>query len=65
MTKEQTTILKGIAISMMLFLHLFSNQTLFIEENISSILWIKGVPLATILTRLCDPVDIFLLCSGY
>ena len=63
MTREQTTLLKGVAILMMLFLHLFnkSNITNFCEP----FLYIGNLPLVTFISRACNPVGIFLMLSGY
>ena len=63
MSKEQTTMLKGIAILMMLFLHLFMNPGF--ADKCEPLLWIGDIPFATILARACGPVGFFLLCSGY
>jgi hypothetical protein len=63
MSREQTTMLKGIAILMMLFLHLFSNPGF--ADTTTPLLWIGGIPFATIFTRACGPVGFFLVCSGY
>lgn len=55
--------LKGIAIMMMLFLHLFSNPN-FANET-TPLLWVGELPFATIFTKACGPVGFFLTCSGY
>lgn len=55
--------LKGIAILMMLFLHLFSNPSF--ASDCTPLLWVGGTPFATIFTRACGPVGYFLVCSGY
>lgn len=55
--------LKGIAILMMLFLHLFSNQAF--ADSTTPLLWVGNTPFATIFTRACGPVGYFLVCSGY
>lgn len=62
-TQEQTALLKGIAILMMLWLHLFSN--LSYASDYSSWLMLGEYPLAHLLTRACKPVPFFLLLSGY
>lgn len=51
MSKEESKILKGIAILMMLFLHLFMHNP-------------DGVVIPRLL-KLCDPVDLFLVLGGY
>lgn len=63
MSKDDTTMLKGIAILMMLWLHLFSNQAF--AADCTPLLWFNGTPVATIFARACGPVDFFLVCSGY
>lgn len=62
-TKEQTALLKGIAILMMLWLHLFSN--LSYASDYTSWLMLGEKPLAFLLARACKPVPFFLLLSGY
>jgi len=61
-SKENSTIAKGIAISMMLFLHLFNGNHANLCTNL---VFIGNIPLATWLTRACNPVSFFLLLSGY
>ena len=63
MTREQTTILKGVAILMMLFLHLFNNPD--IGNFCDPLIFLGGVPLVNIISRACNPVGIFLMLSGY
>lgn len=63
MTKQQSVELKGVAICMMLFLHLFNNM-----DNVSLCdvsLLISGKPLVYRLTRVATPVPLFLILSGY
>ena len=62
MTKEQTTYIKGIAILMMLFLHLFNHWN---PGEYSAWLYIGDLPLVNIIARACSPVGIFLMLSGY
>lgn len=65
MTKEETLQLKGIAILMMLFLHLF-NTTANVEQCHTFINFWNGKPLVLALSRVaafCVPIYIFL--SGY
>lgn len=65
MLKEDTLFFKGIAISMMLWLHLFSNIEI-IEECEHSLLFLNGKPLVYVLTKIascCVPLYIFL--GGY
>ena len=63
MTREYTNYLKGIAILMMLFLHLFNNIEW--DTSLKSILYIKELPLVYYLSRMCNPVPFFLILSGY
>lgn len=63
MTRQETQIIKGIALLMMLWLHLFSNaeQTLLLDN----IIVISGIPLSTLITRACPPIGFFVFCGGY
>ena len=63
MSKEQTSIFKGIAILMMLWLHLFNIPN--IVDSCVPLLFIGNVPLVHLLTRICSPVEIFIILSGY
>ncbi len=63
MTKEQTALLKGVAILMMLFLHLFNNPSL--GDYCRPMVYLDGKPLVYIVSRACSPVGIFLMLSGY
>jgi hypothetical protein len=63
LTKEDSSILKGIAILMMLFLHLFMNAD--IVNYCSPLLFVAKKPLVFFLTRACTPVPFFLILSGY
>ncbi len=54
--------LKGIAILMMLFLHLFNNPSL---DNLYTHLYVDGHSLANFLSRACNPVHFFLILGGY
>ena len=63
MTKEQSTIMKGVAILLMLYWHLFC-----IEGNVelcSTYLAMGDVPLVHWLARATNPVAFFLILSGY
>ena len=62
LSKEKSTIIKGIAISLMLFLHLFDYHN---ADGCINFFHIGGMPLASWLARACNPVAIFLLLSGY
>lgn len=63
MTKQETQIMKGVAILLMLFLHLF-NQLPNVEEC-HNLLSIDGLPLVYILRRATSPVAFFLILGGY
>lgn len=63
MSKEQSTILKGIAILMMLFYHLFFRAGL--DEMCSPLVMLGDDPLVSSLSRACYPVPFFLILSGY
>lgn len=63
MTKEQSQMMKGVAILLMIFLHLF-NQS----GNVAlchNLIFIGGEPLAYILSRASNPVAFFLILGGY
>ena len=62
LSKENSTVIKGIAISLMLFLHLFEGDN---AEACVNFIRIGGMPLVSLLARACNPVAIFLLLSGY
>jgi hypothetical protein len=63
MSKEESTLLKGVAILFMIFLHLFSRPDL--ATCCHPLLFVGGLPLANIVSRSCSPVGIFLILSGY
>lgn len=63
MSKDDSAMLKGIAILMMLFLHPFSNPSFALD--CTPLLWVGNTPFATIFTHACRPVGFFLVCSGY
>lgn len=62
LSKENSTVIKGIAILLMLFYHLFNYDN---AEACINFFHMGGVPLASWLARACNPVAIFLLLSGY
>ena len=62
MSKEQSTIIKGVAILLMIFLHLFNHD---VTGDCTPLLFIGNTPFVTILTRACGPVPFFLIVSGY
>jgi hypothetical protein len=61
-SKTDTTILKGIAILFMLFLHLFNADSVY---NYTFYLQIHDIPLVHVLTRATYPVPFYLFLSGY
>lgn len=63
MTKDESLLMKGVAILLMLFLHLF-NQMANIELC-QNLVTIGGVPLVHILSRAASPVPFFVILSGY
>lgn len=63
MEKEQSIIIKGIAILMMLFYHLFGIDN--INELCKSFIYINHLPLAHYLSHAAYPVSFFLILSGY
>lgn len=63
MRKEDSKVLKGVAIGMMVFYHLFyqlSNAALC-----HNLIVIKGTPFVTLLARGLNPVPFFIVLSGY
>lgn len=63
MTRQQSQMMKGVAILLMIFLHLF-NQ----ESNVAlchNLLFVDGTPLVSILSRAANPVAFFLILGGY
>lgn len=63
MPKNDTQILKGLAILMMLFLHLFNQHGEI--SNYHALIYCGEEPLVYILTRMANPVPIFVILSGY
>lgn len=61
--KETSRILKGIAILMMVFLHLFNRDSQI--DLYDSYYFINGRPLVQCFARACNPVGMFLFLSGY
>ncbi len=62
MSKEYTQIMKGIAIMMMVWLHLFNNIS---AAQYYADLTIGTRPLAWLLAGACNPVGIFIALGGY
>lgn len=63
MTKQESQMMKGVAILLMLFLHLF-NQFGNVELC-HNFIYIGGKPLVYILSRASNPVAFFLILGGY
>lgn len=63
MTKEQSTIIKGLAILMMLWYHLFGIAEL--EQVCTPLIHINGKALVAYLSNATYPVSFFLIISGY
>lgn len=64
MDKNDSIQLKGIAILMMVWLHLFSEQS--ITEDCINVIFFKGRPLAYMLTKLCACcVSMYAILGGY
>lgn len=63
MSKEESTIIKGVAILLMLWGHLFGE--LEIVTHCSNYIYVFGLPIANVLTRACGPVPFFMIVSGY
>ena len=62
MSKEETSIIKGLAILMMLWLHLFNDGHV---EAAMPLWFIGGQPVVNLIARACNPVDLFIILSGY
>lgn len=63
MSKQESLMMKGVAILLMLFLHLFN-----VEGNVAlchNLIYVDGLPLVYILSRAANPVAFFLLLGGY
>lgn len=63
MNKDQSTIIKGVAIIMMLFFHLFNRTE--VNELCFPLIMIGDKPLVYYLSQACYPVPFFLILSGY
>lgn len=63
MSKEESLLMKGVAILLMLYLHLF-NQLPNVELC-QNYLFVGDLPLAYVLSRATNPVAFFLIFSGY
>lgn len=63
MSKEQSTILKGIAILLMLIFHLFNHEEIL--TLCTPLIYINDKPLITYLVKASNPVAFFMILSGY
>lgn len=63
MKKEDTQLLKGVAILLMLFYHLFDH--LDVVDQLHNFIFINGEPLCYILRKATHPVAFFLILGGY
>lgn len=63
MTKEESKVIKGVAILFMLYLHLFNH--LDQAMHCYNFIFISETPFSHILTRATGPVSFFLILSGY
>ena len=62
-SKDNTSALKGVAILFMVFAHLFNNMGLCDLSN--PLLYIKGEPVIHYMIFAMNPVDFFIVLSGY
>lgn len=65
MTKQQTNIIKGVAILMMIFYHLFNRVGADYHGLCQPLLYIGERPLVNVIANACHPVAFFLILSGY
>lgn len=63
MTKQESLMMKGVAITLMIFYHLFLNSSN--AEGCINFLYVGGKPLAHLITRAMNPVSFFIILSGY
>jgi len=61
MSREQSNMIKGIAILMMVWIHLFVNGT----ENCHYSLFLSSVPIEVYIRDAMNPVPFFMIVSGY
>lgn len=61
-SRDNSTIIKGIVIMMMVFFHLFGGSHMFL---FTGLIHIGKVPLATWIAAACWPVSFFVILSGY
>lgn len=63
MSKEQSTILKGVAILLMLILHLFNHEEIL--TLCTPLIYINDKPLISHMVNASNPVAFFMILSGY
>ena len=63
MNKQQSQMMKGVAILLMIFLHLFNQQANV--ELCHNLISIDGTPLVLLLSRASNPVAFFLVLGGF
>ena len=63
MTKQETQIMKGVAVLLMIFLHLFNQM--HNVELCESFIYIGNMPFVYWLSAATNPVSFFLILSGY
>lgn len=63
MSRDETQIIKGLAILMMLWLHLFSN--IDVANSCYNFIYVSDIPFSNFLSKACNPVDLYLLLGGY
>lgn len=63
MTKEQSQIIKGISILMMIYYHLF--DAYFVNEYCYVHFYVFNIPLVNFIQRATNPVPFFLIIGGY
>lgn len=63
MNKQYTEYIKGVAILLMVALHLFKHPDL--TESLGCMIWVGNTPLLDYFVRACNPVPFFLILSGY
>lgn len=64
MTKEESLTIKGVAILLMLYLHLFDNLEI-VNEKCITFISVGNIPIVYYLSRLTRPVSLYLILSGY
>ena len=62
MSKQESLMMKGVAILLMVFLHLFKINY---ADLYYSLIYVGNTPLAAIIARMANPVPFFLILSGY